>query len=366
VPFKSLLLSIASLALILTAPRPAHAQSPDDSRVPAGEPELWQRIAALQPLPPSTQLHENWFEAARERRRALLASVRLYLTLYPGGAHRDEAIRLELRSLFELGTLPGGTLAPLAERVEEILRAPPSAVALHEAAYWAMLQRRWREAPATTQSTTAPLATDVDTFNSYREYVEKYSQSRYTPRLAALLFAEAAGRDDRAAMQRILTGLTESFPRHAVTERLAGEWRRTALVGEPFWPAVTALPGCALDPQAYRGFPVLIVFWSAYDEPSRRCVLDIERFRAEHPELRVVGVSLDEDVDHTAAASRELGLDWLQCNDRLGWGGALVRFWGIDCIPYILVISRAGRLAGSAGADGWETLARRELTAGAN
>ena len=374
-PLKSRLLSIASLALILAAPRPGHAQSPDESRVPAGEPELWQRIVALEPLPTATQLSENWFEAARERRRGLLARVRLYLTLYPGGAHRYEAVRLELTALFELGTLPGGTLAPLRERVEEILRAPPSEASRDEAAYWAIVCQRWQASAAATQPVgqgrpggpaAAQLRPDADTLHAYREYVEKYPRSQYAPRLAARLFADAARRGDRADMQRIVQRMTECCPQQAGTAQLAAEWRREALVGEPFWPASPSMAGCPWDSRDYAGAPLLIVVWAAFDEPSCRCVPEIERFRKDHPALRVIGISLDESAEPTVAAARELGVDWLQCNDRLGWGGAFVRFWGIDRIPYVLAIDQAGRLAGSAPVDGWETLARRVLTEGAN
>jgi hypothetical protein len=328
---------------------------------PVSEPEFWQGIADLAPLPSATQPFENWFETAAARRQALLARIRLYLTLYPGGAHRDEALRLELSALFELGTLQGGTLTPLRERVDEILRAPPSAAALHEAAYWALLCRRCQSPVAASQPAPVPLAADADLQTGYAEYIAKYPQSRYVPRLATLLLADAARRGDRLGIQRIVKQLPEYFPRHAATAQLAAEWRRDALIGEPFWPNVQPSAGCPGDQPDCVGHPVLIVVWASFDEPARCCVQEIERFRREHPDLRIIGVSLDDNLEQTTAAAAALGIAWPQCNDGLGWGGSFVRYWGIDRIPYVLAIDRAGTLAATGTGDDWEPLARRAL-----
>jgi hypothetical protein len=354
---RSPLLIFATLAFTLAATRPTLGQ---DSAVPAGEAEFWQRIVALAPLPSATQLSEDWFETARARRQGLLARTRLYLTLYPGGAHRDDAIRLELTALFELGTLQGGTLAPLRARVDEILRAPPSAAALHEAAYWALLCRRCQNPAPARQPVAAPLAPDVDPQRAYAEYIAQYPRSQYVPRLAALLLTDAAQRGNRPDIQRIIKQLTEYFPGHATTTQLAAEWRRAALIGEPFWPIVLPLAGCLVEARDYVGHPALVVVWAGFDEPACCCVLEIERFRRAHPELRVIGVSLDESMAQTTAAAHTLGINWPQCNDRLGWGGAFVRFWGIDHIPYVLAVDRAGNLAATGTGDDWEALARRQ------
>lgn len=353
----ALLACIAPWTLLLAPAAASHAQPAHDSRSPSGEPELWQRIAALAPLPPATRPYENWFATVRQQRQALLARVRLYRTLYPGGTHRDEAVRLELTSLFELGSLQDGALMPLRERVAEILRAPPSEAAREEAAYWATISRSLQDASPTSQ----PVTPDADLLDGLRVYVEKYPQSRYVPRLASLLMADALRRDDRPGAENLLKQLHEHFPTHAVTARLEADSRRVSAVGKPFWPALRTIDGRALDQHDYAGSPVLILVWAAYDDPSRRCVQEVERFRQQHPELRVIGVSLDADTEQTVAACRELGLEGPQCNDRLGWGGELVRTWGIDRIPYGLAVDRTGLLVGTAPAEGWAALVREAM-----
>ncbi len=350
----------------------AAAQTAAQRAAVSQEGEIWGRIGEVRELPPASQFAESWFEAARARRQVLLARTRLYLTLYPGGAHRDEVIRLELSALFELGTLRGGTLAPLRERVDEILRSPPSDAALHEAAYWALLCRRCQTSATTSQPALVPLdpgdrppvGLPTDSQSDYVEYLAKYPRSRYVPRLATLLLANATRRGDRLAVQRIVKQLPEYFPQHAVTAQVTAEWRREALIGEPFWPLVLPMAGCLTDQPDPAGHPGLIVVWASFNEPARCCVQEIEHFRQAHPDLRVIGISLDEQMEQTTAAAAALGLDWPQCNDRLGWGGSFVRYWGIDRIPYVLAVDRAGNLAGTGTGDDWEALARRAGTSG--
>jgi len=340
-------------------PRPADARQAD-RRAAVEQPEdrLWQDIRALTQSAPATQPYDAWFAAAERRLATLLAQVESYLTLYPGGTHRDEAIRLQLASLYELGTLRGGNLDPLRQRVAEYLRAPPSDAALHEAAYWEILCRR----TAATQTTSAPAAApDADLVGAYRTYIERYPRSRYVPRLATLVFEDALRRGDRAAMRAIVELLKQHFPDHAATATLAAQENRTEAVGRPFWLAAVTVDGRALDTRQYVGSPVLIVVWADFDAAARNCVQRIEEFRTAHPDLRVVGVALDDGAERTAAASRSLNLDWPQFNDRLGWGGEFARTWGVRRIPMVFAIDREGRLAGSTGDEGWEKLAVQVL-----
>ena len=302
----------------------------------------------------ATQPYAGWFTAARARCELLQRRAHLYLTLYPGGAHRDEAVQLELTSLFELGALRGGKIDRLCERVTELLRAPPSAGAAAEAAYWAILCQRASSAGATSQPTSAATEVpDAELLNAYRDYVQTYPGSRYGPRLAELLFEDAQRRGDNAAMQAVLEQLHAHFPRDAATAALEARWRRAAAVGELFWPALKTTDGHVLDRREHAGHPVLIVVWAGFDVGACAEVREIERFRREHPDVRVLGINLDNSRDEATLASQRLDIDWPQCNDELGWGGEFVRTWGVERIPLVFVLDRAGRLLGVAeGADG--------------
>lgn len=368
-------LQVTLLAMGLTPTPPGRAQSPQDdpttrpadgaqadqrTTITRREEELWRHIQALSKPVPRSQPSAAWFTAAAQRRAALLERVQLYLLLYPGGAHRDEAIRLELATLFEAAMLRGGDLEAFRRRVARYVRDPPSEAALHEAAYWEIVCRR--AAVATSRPTTVPiLSPDADLLAAWRGYVERFPRSRHMPRLATLLFEDAARRGDRAAMQATIALLARHLPDHTVTAALMAEWNRLESVGRTFWLTFRTAEGRAIDTRTYLGQPVLIVVWAGFDEATRRCALRVEQFRASHSDLRVVGVSLDRDPEQTAAAAGALGIGWPQFNDGLGWGNEFARTWGVRRIPRVFVIDRAGRLLGSRAGEGWEELARAAL-----
>jgi len=347
---------VLSITATATYAQPAASRPTGASR----EKRLWASIATLAEPAPTTQPFESWFKQAQQRRRELVRRVRLYLSAYPGGGHRDQAIKLELTALFELGTLEGGALTELRRRLDALIRNPPSVAALHEAAYWALLCRRGTaRSPASQPASRPTTGLDDELRAAYREYVIDYPQSRYVPRLARLLFDDAAVRSDVAAMRDVVTRLQASFPEHVVTTTLEARLRRRSAVGKPFWPALRTVDGRELRRADFVGRPTLIVVWAAFSDSAVRCVDEIERLRAQHPDLVVIGLGLDETADQTVAAARAAGLDWPQCNDGLGWGGEFVRSWGVGELPFSFAIDGAGRLVGSAAGKGWRELALR-------
>jgi hypothetical protein len=338
----------------------ARAAGPAASPMPLSSDEiLWQQITVLQEKPPATQPFAPWFSVAERRLSALRGQVHLYLTLYPGGPHRDDAIRIELATLFELGTLRGGDLAALQARVTELLRAPPSPAAEQEAAYWDILCQRGPARPGTptSQATTAPVdPLPASLLPAYRQYLSRYPRSPHVLRLARVLFDDAVRRHDREAMRAVVERVGTNFPNDAITEALLGTWNRLENVGRPFALSFRMPDGVACDTRSYLGHEVLVVVWASHDAAARDCVAQIEAYRAAHPELRVVGVNLDEDRTATQAAVGALGIDWPQLNDRRGWGTEFVRTWNVTRMPFVFVIDPAGVLLGAAAGCDWQAL----------
>lgn len=358
-------LPLPAAAVGAEEPRPASAPV----RPPSREERLWQRVVGLMQATPATQPFGQWFVAADHQRQRLCDVLRLYLTLYPGGAHRDDAIRLELVNLFELGTLRGGQLDPLRERVNALLAAPPSEFAECEAAYWQIICDRAASPRAASRPTSRPAdepfgPVDDNQRTAYEAYLAKYPRSHYAPRLAALLFEDALQRGDRGAMQAAVAHLEEYFPAHAGTAEVRGAWQRESGVGQPLRARLRLLTGKDVDTADYAGRPLLIVVWAGYDEVARQRVAEIERHRRVHPDVQVLGVSLDEGAEATRAAADTLAIDWPQSNDGLGWGGEFVRAWGVRRIPWVFVLDRAGRLLGSTDGDGWKKWADQALADG--
>ncbi len=296
-----------------------------------------------------TQPASAWFESARRRREGLLEHAQLYGTLYPGGAHRDEAIRIELTALFELSMLQGGDMGRLRARAGDLLKTPPSVAAAGEAAYWMILGRR---AGAAERGATG-IEPDEELPGAYWQYVQDYPTSRHVPRLASLCFDAADRRGDSDMMRAAVEHLREHFPGHVATEAVRARWHRRQMVGELLELTGVDIAGQPVRLEAYRGQRVLVVVWEARSEASCRCVAEVERFRTENDDVRVVGVCLEGDAERTRAAARELGVDWPQVNDGLGWGGGFVRQWGLVQAPAVFVVDRSGRLVVVAGGDDW-------------
>ncbi|MGE3181377.1 MAG: hypothetical protein AB7N71_07085, partial [Phycisphaerae bacterium] len=100
------------------------------------ESALWNAIQKLTQQDRSTATGDAWYENAREDRLRLLENIRLSQVLYPGGAHRDELIALELQARFEVAIMDNGDFTALQQRVAELFRNPVSRFAKEEAAYW--------------------------------------------------------------------------------------------------------------------------------------------------------------------------------------------------------------------------------------
>ena len=331
--------------------RPARSASQPTSR----DEVLWGEIQAANCVLPDTHPYSSDVETALRPRRRLLELTRVYLTSYPGGLRRDEVVRLELKALFEIGTLSGGEFELLRKQVEEYLAHPPSEAALHEVAYWKIRCNRLVSVAATSQPSSAPVAhTDAALLVAYRGYIERYPRSRYVPRMVTEVFDAAAAAENLGEQRRLVELLGREFKEHAVTRLLTAH--REA-VGKPFSLAFHAADGTEIDTARWQRRPVLIVVWAGFCARCRASVPEIEAFRVEHPELLVVGVNLDESEQKMTAACRELGLAWPQFNDGMGWANRFVRHWGVRRIPSVFVVDRGGRLAGFGGAEAWRELA---------
>lgn len=356
------------LLITLLVPRPGRSADAPPG-VPASQPAtitdpeqaLWAEITALGVPRPTTQPYASWFTEARRRRQDLLERVRLYLTLYPGGAARDDAVQIELSTLFELGTLAGGDLSALCARAVELRQSPASPTIEADAAYWQLLcERSERASVASTQPATAPVGAELAHLDSVRraqlrDYVHRYPNGPHTLRLLAVLFEDARRRDDRAAMWSVIEQVGTEFPAAAQTHALLGTWNRLEAVGRPFAVKLDLGAGRVLDTGALVGRPTVLVVWASHDAASRARLAGVEAYRRTHPELQAIGVSLDASEERMAATCRRLELDWPQFNDGLGWGNVFARTWGLRSVPWVFVIDETGVLRGATQGDEWRS-----------
>lgn len=340
-----------------TQGREASAETP---RPISREELLWREVRGVDRALTGIEPDRTSSRVALNVRRQILQKIRAYLRLYPGGAYRDEAVRLELKILFEIGALTKGQFDPLKTQIEQYLRTRPSNAAVEEAAFW-KIHCEWIErVNAAGQPTSQPIASvSPELCAAARAYIETYPRSRHVPRLAAELFLAAEEHGDVLEQRRLVELLVRKCPQHLVTKTLAARLRLDESLGEPFSIAFRNVSGEEIDTAAWTGVPVLIVVWGGFSEACRTTVREIESFRVTRPELRVAGVNLDDGAERMAAACRELGLAWPQYHDGLGWSTEPVRNWGVRRIPLIFAVDRAGRLAAVCDEEDWYTIAEK-------
>ncbi|MCH7872217.1 MAG: TlpA family protein disulfide reductase [Planctomycetes bacterium] len=348
------------------------------ARSPQSSPEqtLWSEIQKLGRANATTQPAAARFEARLARRRSLLSRLRQYGTVYPGGAHRAESVRLELLTLFEIGSLTGGAYDELRRQVKSSIEHPPCEGAEHEAAYWAVLldhmdREDQRQRAATSQpaqppqparpSRAADSAQIADRLAAYASYVERYPDSRYSVAFREALFEQAAAAGDRNQMTKLVAQLRINFPAHLITRRLGGRLQRDEAVGRPFWLTFTDRDKKTIDTRVFVGSPVLIVAWDSSRPACRTRLKEVEAFRRRHHEVRVFGVNLDQRRTEMAATADDFEIRWPQFNDGRGPANEFARTWGVSRVPLVFVIDRRGRLLGSSGDDAWKALAEQAL-----
>lgn len=347
---------LAYLAALATAGPPVAAGEPFQSNP---EDVLWSEIRSLGRGKLTTSPSAGGYEAALKERRLLLKRLQRYGALYPGGGRRSEVLRLELSTLYEIGSLTGGSFDALRRRVMECLEHPPIAEAEHEAAYWAILLNRSR--PSTVRTERDPNRPDEELLKSYASYVERYPRSRHSVALLESLFEHALTGGNLVRMGEIVTNLRRDFPAHPVTGRLAGRLEREQAVGRPFWLTFVGADEKVVDTRRRIGSPLVIVVWDSVEPGCGERIGEVEAFRRRHRELLVFGVNLDARREEMSRAADDLELRWPQFNDGRGRANQFARTWGVSRTPVVFVIDRSGRLLGSTSGDAWKALAEKAL-----
>jgi hypothetical protein len=328
------------------------------NQAPTGE-VLWQQVRSQQSLPPQSQPYAAWCTAAAARREALLATLKRYLTLFPGGQHRLEAVHLELQALYDLGILRGGDFSRLGERAGWYLEHTPALDPAHwEAGWWQILCRRLTGPPVDSPFIERP---DDELRDAWAEYVRQYPRSGRVPWLAERLFEDARKRGDFERLRETVGLLMRNFPDDPITARLQARLRRIEAEGRPFWLAGELIDTSRLDTRQCLGRPVLIIAWNPNDPLAQQYMAQARDYCRANPQFEHVGVSLAVDRQDLEEACARLGLDWPQFDDSLGPASHFARQWGLDGAFCAFVIDRQGRLIGWAEDEGWQELASRAL-----
>jgi peroxiredoxin len=168
-------------------------------------------------------------------------------------------------------------------------------------------------------------------------------------RRQAGLLAELATLYDNDPVQKSAL-LAEAAPRAAdegLRQRIADDQRRLALLGHPVEQRLDLWDGApSISLAALRGKVVVILFWASWSLPALHELAALERAAPAFKDQPVafLTVSLDQDKATLAATIKAADLPWPVACDYRGWKGDLVRTLGINALPTVWILDRAGNL----------------------
>jgi thiol-disulfide isomerase/thioredoxin/plasmid stability protein len=167
-------------------------------------------------------------------------------------------------------------------------------------------------------------------------------------RFAGLLDEVATLYDDDPAQKGAL--LAEAAARAQdvpLRKRIADDQRRLDLLGHPVEARLQPWQGGApVELSALRGRVVVILFWASWSMPALHELAVMEKVAQGYKGQPVdfLTVSLDEDRSALEGTIKAANLTLPVDCDFHGWQGDLVRSLGINSLPTVWVLDRAGNL----------------------
>jgi peroxiredoxin len=167
--------------------------------------------------------------------------------------------------------------------------------------------------------------------------------------------------EDKSVIEKRVEHLTKKFPKHKGVQDIILAYNKfltemnkpkptqpvKPVVGN-FAPDFTMndTEGKPISLSQYKGQYILVDFWASWCGPCRgenpNVVAAYKKYKNKN--FTVLGVSLDEDKDAWVKAIQKDGLTWKHISDLKGWQSAVVPVYGIEGIPYNVLLDPEGKI----------------------
>jgi thiol-disulfide isomerase/thioredoxin len=176
----------------------------------------------------------------------------------------------------------------------------------------------------------------------------------------AMIYAQMFGDFDKATdlIKKIKSDYPATHPGQdadkildEIAKRAESKQIQTNLIAGKTLPGFseTDLDGKPLASASFKGKVLLIDFWATWCPPCRAELPNvIAIYKKYHPQgFEIIGVSLDSDKDKLTSFIKEQDLAWPQYFDGQGWSNKLAAKYGVEAIPYTILVDGNGKIIGT-------------------
>lgn len=145
-------------------------------------------------------------------------------------------------------------------------------------------------------------------------------------------------------LERLAAELPQTYWGSVARDRCKASMFKVGSEAIDFTAKTTA--GDDLSLQALRGKVVLLVFWASDDDGAAQLVYNLQQLQQQNrDQLAIVGIARDTDLAALATRCKQLGADWPEICDGLGYMADLFLRYQVETVPTILVLDKQGRIA---------------------